>query len=136
MFIIQRKVGRLAGVLPDINLDDLYNNAEQVQGHLARITAANAPNLRYSIILGELQQETRRALKSGSAMHFPQLPVEPEQENGPSNIPDMGTGANVGETPSDWDTHSFDFPLDPNLWLQLDSFPFSKLPCVLQAELC
>lgn len=40
-------------------------------------------------------------------------------------VTDMNMTTLPGETPSDW-SGRFDFPLDPNLWMQLDSFPFSK----------
>lgn len=126
VWIIQRRIGRLNDILPNFDLQELFDTAETVQMHLATVTRSNAPNLRYSIILGELQQEARRVLKNNTAnTQFPETPVDQSGQQGPAAVTDMSLTTLPGETPSDW-SGRFDFPLDPNLWLQLDSFPFSK----------
>ncbi|KAI7286475.1 hypothetical protein KC345_g1151 [Hortaea werneckii] len=124
VWIIQRKIGRLNDILPSFDLQELFDVAETVQMHLATVTRSNAPHLRYSIILGELQQEARRVLNTANT----QLPKTPMQDSGQEDsaaMTDMSMTTLPGETPSDFSAR-FDFPLDPNLWLQLDSFPFSE----------
>ena len=68
VWIIQRKNHDSAnGALLEMGEAKLYDLAETVQAHLAHATQSNAPSLRYSIILEELQQEARRLLKGESA---------------------------------------------------------------------
>ncbi|GAB1735388.1 hypothetical protein NU219Hw_g3022t1 [Hortaea werneckii] len=127
VWIIQRRIGRLNDILPNFDLQELFDTAETVQMHLATVTRSNAPNLRYSIILGELQQEARRVLKNNTAnAQFPETPVDQSGQQDPAAVTDMSLTTLPGETPSDW-SGRFDFPLDPNLWLQLDSFPFTDI---------
>lgn len=126
MWIIQRKIGRLANVPSQYEEAELFNIAEAVQSHLATATQSNAPNLRYSIILGELHREAKRVIASSSQ-------TAPTGDPGTASSSGRQTDpASVGEQPltigSDWDIGSMDFPLDPNLWMQLDSFPFSMSP--------
>ncbi|KAI7326622.1 hypothetical protein KC315_g7472 [Hortaea werneckii] len=123
VWIIQRRIGRLNDILPTFDLQELFDTAETVQMHLATVTRSNAPNLRYSIILGELQQEARRVLNTANTQ-VPKTPMECSGQEDPGVMTDMSMTALPGETPSDW-SGRFDFPLDPNLWLQLDSFPFT-----------
>jgi hypothetical protein len=115
VWIIQRKIGRLADVTSQYEEAEMFKVAEAVQSHLATATQSNAPNLRYSIILGELQREARRVIDSDPGT---------SSSSGPQTDP-----ASASEQPlaleSDLDIGSMDFPLDPNLWMQLDSFPFS-----------
>ncbi|RMY00096.1 hypothetical protein D0868_09193 [Hortaea werneckii] len=124
VWIIQRRIGRLNDILPTFDLQELFDTAETVQMHLAAVTRSNAPNLRYSIILGELQQEARRVLNTANTQ-FPETPMDQSGQQDSAAVTDMSMTTLPGETPSDW-SGRFDFPLDPNLWLQLDSFPFSK----------
>ncbi|RMY34430.1 hypothetical protein D0866_05258 [Hortaea werneckii] len=124
VWIIQRRIGRLNDILPTFDLQELFDTAETVQMHLATVTRSNAPNLRYSIILGELQQEARRVLNTVNTQ-VPKTPMEQPEQQDSAAVTDMSMTTLPGETPSDW-SGRFDFPLDPNLWLQLDSFPFSK----------
>ncbi|KAI7221884.1 hypothetical protein KC333_g1434 [Hortaea werneckii] len=123
VWIIQRRIGRLSDILPTFDLQELFDTAETVQMHLATVTRSNAPNLRYSIILGELQQEARRVLNTANTQ-FPKTPMEESGQQDSAAVTDMSMTTLPGETPSDW-SGRFDFPLDPNLWLQLDSFPFT-----------
>jgi len=101
----------------------MFKVAEAVQSHLATATQSNAPNLRYSIILGELQREARRVIDSASQTTSSADPGT-SSSSGPHTNP-----ASASDQPlaleSDLDIGSMDFPLDPNLWMQLDSFPFS-----------
>ncbi|RMX84369.1 hypothetical protein D0869_04626 [Hortaea werneckii] len=123
VWIIQRRIGRLNDILPTFDLQELFDTAETVQMHLAAVTRSNAPNLRYSIILGELQQEARRVLNTANTQ-FPETPMDQSGQQDSAAVTDMSMTTLPGETPSDW-SGRFDFPLDPNLWLQLDSFPFT-----------
>ena len=101
----------------------MFKIAEAVQSHLATATQSNAPNLRYSIILGELQREARRVIDSAS-----QTTSSADPGTSSSSCPQTDP-ASASDQPlaleSDLDIGSMDFPLDPNLWMQLDSFPFS-----------
>jgi hypothetical protein len=123
VWIIQRKIGRLSNVISQYEEAELFSIAEAVQSHLATATESNAPNLRYSIILGELQREARRVIAPSSQTNSSGDPGT-SSSSGPLTDP-----ASAAERPlplgSDWDLGSMDFPLDPNLWMQLDSFPFS-----------
>ncbi|KAI7551411.1 hypothetical protein KC331_g2569 [Hortaea werneckii] len=123
VWIIQRRIGRLNDILPTFDLQELFDTAETVQMHLATVTRSNAPNLRYSIILGELQQEARRVLTTANTQ-FTETPMDRSGQQDSAVVTDMSMTTLPGETPSDW-SGRFDFPLDPNLWLQLDSFPFT-----------
>lgn len=126
VWIIQRKIGRLANVASQYEEPDLLNIAESVQVHLATATEANAPNLRYSIILGELQREARRVLSSQAQASSSGDPGT-SSSSGPQTDPASVAADQPTNMSSDWDMGSMDFPLDPNLWMQLDSFPFSEL---------
>ncbi|KAI6827623.1 hypothetical protein KC340_g9548 [Hortaea werneckii] len=123
VWIIQRRIGRLNDILPTFDLQELFDTAETVQMHLATVTRSNAPNLRYSIILGELQQEARRVLNTANTQ-FSETPMDQSGQQDSAAVTDMNMTTLPGETPSDW-SGRFDFPLDPNLWMQLDSFPFT-----------
>jgi hypothetical protein len=123
VWIIQRKIGRLADVTSQYEEAEMIKIAEAVQSHLATATQSNAPNLRYSIILGELQREAQRVIDSSSQTTSSADPGT-SSSSGPQTDP-----ASASDQPlaleSDLDIGSMDFPLDPNLWMQLDSFPFS-----------
>ena len=124
VWIIQRKIGRLANVISQYEEAELFNIAEAVQSHLATATESNAPSLRYSIVLGELQREARRVIAPTTQPNSSGDPGT-SSSSGPQTDP-----ASANEEPlplgSDWDLGSMDFPLDPNLWMQLDSFPHSE----------
>lgn len=126
VWIIQRKIGRLANVPSQYEESDLFNIAEAVQTPLAKATQSNAPNLRYTIILGELQREARRVIASASSNGDPGTSSSSDQ----AEASHIDTASLSGQPQSlgsaEWDLGSMDFPLDPNLWMQLDSFPFSK----------
>nr|POE83366.1 putative transcriptional regulatory protein [Quercus suber] len=128
VFLIQRKRGRSTNVNIGCDDDDLIQLADSIQTHLKEGTRSNAPSLRYSIVLEELQQEARRLI--GKAMPSPTtLPQSQQQGSSTATIqPDV-------EGTFDWDGFASDFPLDSNLWMQLDSFPFSKFqtPCSIDA---
>jgi hypothetical protein len=123
VWIIQRKIGRLSDVLSQHEEAELFSIAEAVQSYLATATESNAPNLRYGIILGELQREARRVIAPSSQKNSSGDPGT-SSSSGPPTDP-----ASAAEQPlplgADWDLGSMDFPLDTNLWMQLDSFPFS-----------
>ena len=123
VWIIQRKIGRLANVVSQYEEAELFSIADAVQSHLATATESNAPNLRYSIILGELQREAKRAIAPSSQSISSGDPGT-SSSTGSLNDPNS-TAESQLPSGSDWDLCSMEFPLDPNLWMQLDSFPFS-----------
>lgn len=128
VWIIQRKIGRLANVASQYGESELFNIAEAVQTPLAKATQGNAPNLRYTIILGELQREARRVISQSSLSSNPNTSSSSGGQ-GSSNADTVSPGAEQASASlgsAEWDMGSMDFPLDPNLWMQLDSFPFSK----------
>ena len=102
------------------NEHHLCDLAAKVQIHLAEATQSNAPNLRYSIILEELKTEALRALHKRQAPRRQEVanPAVRDTEIGNTS----GQGSQIGSL-SEWDSLA-DFPIDPELWLQLDSFPF------------
>ena len=131
VWLIQRKRGRLSGYRPPVSDDELYKLAETIQQHLAEATQTNAPSLRYSIILEELQQEASRLMAKPNQPRPPSLsglletPAEGHPYATPVNMSDSSPSSNRAGSMS-WDSLSGDFPLDPDIWLQLDSFPFRK----------
>ncbi|KAM0714254.1 hypothetical protein Q7P37_010041 [Cladosporium fusiforme] len=129
VWIIQRKIGRLANVASQYEEAELFNIAEAAQTPLAKATQSNAPNLRYTIILGELQREARRVIGPDSSANGNPNTSSSSGQQASSN-PDM-VSPRTEEAPAslgsaEWDLGSMDFPLDPNLWMQLDSFPFTN----------
>lgn len=104
-----------------------------MQTPLAKATQGNAPNLRYTIILGELQREARRVIGPNSSNGNPSTSsLSGTHDSSNADILSPGTEqapASLGS--AEWDLGSMDFPLDPNLWMQLDSFPFSKSSDIL-----
>lgn len=132
VWLIQRKRGRMAGHNPPHSDDELYQLAETIQKHLRKATVTNAPSLRYSIILEELQQEATRLWQKSNKARPPNLsglidppPTEAHPYATPANASESSPTSNRAMSNS-WDTLSGDFPLDPDIWLQLDSFPFRK----------
>lgn len=136
VWLIQRKRGRLAGHNPPHSDEELYQLAETIQKHLGEATLTNAPSLRYSIILEELQQEASRLMQKSNKCRPPNLSglletsAEAHPYSTPANPSDSSPSSNRPGSMS-WDTLSGDFPLDPDIWLQLDSFPFRKCLCTL-----
>jgi hypothetical protein len=131
IWLIQRRRGRL----PDLTLphtdEELYQVAQTIQQHLSNATSSNAPSLRYSIILEELHQETKRLMAKYNRARPPHMSglIEAPTESHP-----YATPANLSESsPSSHRTGSFgwdstsDFTLDNDLWLQMDAYPFRKL---------
>ena len=133
VWLIQRKRGRLAGYQPPHSNDKLYQLAETIQKHLAEATQTNAPSLRYSIILQELRQEASRLMAKSSQTRPLNLsevvdgPTERRTYADPVSLSESSPPFNRGNS-VDWDSLSGDFPLDPDVWLQLDSFPLRRYP--------
>lgn len=130
IWLIQRKRGRLASLKPQHTDEELYQVAEDIQKHLADATHHNAPSLRYSIILEELQQETGRVMARASAPRPPVLSglLEPPAAGAhpyahPVSANDSSPSSNQAGSVQ-WDSLSGDFPFDNDIWLHLDSFPF------------
>lgn len=138
VWLIQRKRGRMAHVAPPFASDaDLFQLAETTQDHFAAATRHNAPCTRFSIILEELQAEASRLMgrTKGARQRPPQLQAlsdaSPEGQSyaRPARRPETATETWSERADSmSWESLGADFPLDPDLWLQLDSFPFCKLP--------
>lgn len=123
VWIFQRRRDRLGIACSDYDENRLCELAEKVHAHLAEATQKNAPNLRYSIILEELKQETLRALKKRSFQPPAAMPeVSTKDIQGNEYI--LGQEMQP-ESASEWES-MLDFPTDPELWLQLDSFPFES----------
>lgn len=136
IWLIQRRHGRLPA-LTSIEDQELLKLADTVQRYLNEATQANAPSLRYSIVLEELQQEVQRMAN--------RVVTRTTQINAPTATMSNGVSAITSLTEADayaaanelYDDHSADplldsieafandFPLDPDLWLSLDAFPFS-----------
>ncbi|CAD0085069.1 unnamed protein product [Aureobasidium mustum] len=121
VWIMQRKQGRLSIIPTQYDEMVLFKLAKSVQVHLARATNANAPSLRYSIILEELQQELSCLL---SRSDIAQSEVTNRQV---ATIDHQAMSANSSLEPRQWDASDMDFPLDPELWFQLDTLPFSTV---------
>ncbi|KAK3711542.1 hypothetical protein LTR37_009533 [Vermiconidia calcicola] len=131
IWLIQRRRGRLASLTPPHTDDEFYQVALMIQKHLAEATQTNAPSLRYSIILEELQQETARLMAKQSSQRPANLSGLIEAPTGthpyasPLN-PSESSPSSTRPGSISWDSLNSDFPLDPDIWLQLDSFPFRK----------
>ena len=132
VWLIQRKHGHLSGYTRPHSDEELFQIAETIQRHLAEATQTNAPSLRYSIILEELQQETHRLMVQQNHKRPPNLsalletPPEGHPYATPVN-PSESSPSSQRATLLNWDSLSGDISLDSDLWLQLDSFPFCKL---------
>jgi len=137
VWVIQRGRGRLSACGVPYQDEHLLQLAEDIQGHLAMATQTNAPTLRYSAVLAELQQEARRiapraAPQPCSIYHTPASAGFAEHSTAESSAPSaMSTETpNLIETTEtdalSWDALGRDLPLDPDLWMQLDAFPFSE----------
>ncbi|KAG9691926.1 hypothetical protein KCU95_g7704, partial [Aureobasidium melanogenum] len=121
VWIMQRKQGRLFAVSSEYDEMELFELAMSVQAHLARATNTNAPSLRYSIILEELQQEVSCVLcrqEPEYAQTFVEETVGDQPRPADTN-PSLGANS--------WEDLGMDFPMDPELWLQLDTLLFSTV---------
>ncbi|KAI4721515.1 hypothetical protein E4T48_02084 [Aureobasidium sp. EXF-10727] len=121
VWIMQRRQGRLSIISTEHDEMALFELAKSVQSHLARATNANSPSLRYSIILEELQQELSCILE------------RPEYTTTHNSV-SLALGEHGRPTDVDlsleerqWEGLGMDFPLDPELWLQLDTLLFSTV---------
>lgn len=133
IWLIQRRRGRLASLRPPFSDNDLFQLAETIQRHLSEATHTNAPSLRYSIILEELQQETKRLMRQNnprppSLSGLLETPTEGHPYATPANASDGSPESNRTSS-FGFDALGGDFALDPDLWLQLESFPYRKFAC-------
>lgn len=119
VFLIQRKHGRSANINIGCEDDELMQLADSIQTYLKEGTRTNAPSLRYSIVLEELQEEVRRL--TGNAKPQPMIVPLSDQPTMSGTAPQLAADGMF-----DWESWTGDFPLDSNLWMQLDSFPFSR----------
>lgn len=122
---------------------DLLSLADTCQQYLADVTEANAPSMRYSIILEELRDELSRQVSASSYSSHPHSNASPPPavENGvngvlsPRALPadgamlldDAGVHHNQqvdGDGSSVGDLQQLDWDLD--FWPQLDSLPMCK----------
>lgn len=134
VWLIQHKHGRLPAVKAPLNENELFRLAKAVQRHLGDASEGNAPSLRYSIVLDELHSEVQRAMNVPSQRppHSGGLLGAPMANYSVSFDSADAEGINrVLQSVDDGSSHFFtdpfgnDFPLDPDLWLTLDSIPFS-----------
>lgn len=130
IWLIQHKIGRLpsSDAVPDI--EDLSKQAEIVRHHLREATSDSAPSLRYSIILEELSQEVQRCVERVPADRASEKKNASEKPFDPSGsllagMDDQQPADDSLPTPLDLET-TFEFPIDSDLWLQLDAFPFCE----------
>ncbi|KAI4756150.1 hypothetical protein E4T52_09029 [Aureobasidium sp. EXF-3400] len=121
VWIMQRKQGRLSVVSTQYDEASMFELAKSVQAHLARATNTNAPSLRYSIILEELQQELQCILDRPEVNHTRTAVDGFEEDYAQPECADLTL-----ET-RQWDGLDMDFPLDPELWMQLDTLLFSTI---------
>jgi hypothetical protein len=130
IWLIQRRRGRLTGLSLPYTDDELYQLAETIQQHLADATQSNAPSLRYSIILEELHQETKRLMTRYNQARPPKMsglveaPTESHPYATPAN-PSDGSPSSHRAGSMSWDSVT-DFQFDDDLWLQMDSYPFRE----------
>jgi hypothetical protein len=134
VWLIQRKRGRLSTIEAPCGDDELLQKAELVQKHFADVVELNAPSLRYNVVLEELQQEVRRTYAQIIRSSIARVAEMEEQMHfsGEGGIRStLEPGRTQGSFPQEEtllpiDGVDFDFPLDPNLWSQLDAFPFCE----------
>jgi hypothetical protein len=118
---MQRKQGRLSVIPTQYDETSMFELAKSVQAHLARATHTNAPSLRYSIILEELQQELQCLLDRPEISCTRAAVDEFGESHGQPESAELALEARQ------WDGLDMDFPLDPELWLQLDTLLFSTV---------
>ncbi|KAK0249158.1 hypothetical protein B0A54_13544 [Friedmanniomyces endolithicus] len=136
VWLIQRKRGRLLEVRAALSDDALLREAEAVQKHFAGAVEMNAPSLRYNVVLEELRQELLRLSAKTDSRKRSELGKHPfEQVSGSRpqeeliEVANAGSITQVASISADsgmlFGGLDVDFPFEPDLWLQLDSFPFS-----------
>ena len=132
VWLLLRRSGRMPSLKFSSSDDELFQLAETTQKHFAEATADNAPSTRYSIILDELRRETQRLMSRNSEQYRPphlQALLDSAAESHPfarpATRPATATSSDKAESIS-WESLGADYPLDPDLWLQLDSFPFCE----------
>ena len=127
VWLIQRKHGRLPAfsIKVPFNEDELLRLAESVQKDLMEASQGNAPSLRYSIVLEELQQEVQRAMTNTGSKRPPHLSAIIETGSTPFATTETEKVMDQVETNEFIEAFASEFPLDPDLFLSLDSFPFA-----------
>ncbi|KAK3623873.1 hypothetical protein LTR56_021329 [Elasticomyces elasticus] len=136
IWLIQRKRGRWAGLHVMFSDERLLEEAEVVQRHFEEALEMNAPSLRYHVVLEELRQELKRSSTRGQTrtrMDGVQQASNIEPPCPPGSVVVKVDATALGcplSTESDLSFEDFehDFAFEPDLWLQLDAFPFGKLP--------
>ncbi|TKA73305.1 hypothetical protein B0A55_08887 [Friedmanniomyces simplex] len=138
VWLIQRKRSRFLEMKVALTDNEILHEAEAVQKLFAGAVEMNAPSLRYNVVLEELRQELLRL----SAKSDPRKLSEREQQavdsSSAARPQDELYGVISGEPATEavplsvesempLDGLNLDFPFEPDLWLQLDSFPFSDL---------
>lgn len=119
VWAIQRARGRLADMQAPSAGRALLDKAEIMQSRFG--CSRSAPSLRYHAVLRELQEELRRQPLR------PETRLPPDQASNAMVEQSMGNSAEAqAHDMDDWGFPSADDPLDPDLWLQLDSFPFGE----------
>ncbi len=137
VWLIQRKRGRLLEARAALSDDALLREAEAVQKHFAGAVELNAPSLRYNVVLEELRQELSRLSVKGISQKrskLEQQPLDPSSVSRPQEelfrLTNADSATQAMPVPVDsvipLDDLSMDFPFEPDLWLQLDSFPFCE----------
>ncbi|WPH04220.1 putative transcriptional regulatory protein [Acrodontium crateriforme] len=135
VWLIQRRHGRLAAIEARFTDDELMSRAESVQKYLADATRTNAPSLRYNIVLEELHQEAQRLLRKTDQGPARETAINSDNEGlqsrpqlqstqNSSALETQAIGGTLPDETFDWTAWGSDFPIDPDLWLQLDSIPF------------
>ncbi|KAK3117417.1 hypothetical protein LTR53_001256 [Teratosphaeriaceae sp. CCFEE 6253] len=138
VWLIQRKRGRHSGLTVTMDDGNLLQKAEAVQKQFAEAVETNAPSLRYHLVLEELHQELQRSsARFGARKHVERTQQVPEsheaQMPGDALLAAASQAAGGEAIPILIDTGlapaapEIDFPLDFDLWTQLDSFPFSDI---------
>ncbi|KAK5135982.1 hypothetical protein LTR08_004236 [Meristemomyces frigidus] len=124
VWLIQRKRGRLSSVNAFFQDLLLMHKADAVQKQFAAATKTNAPpSLRYNIVLEELQQEIHALDGVPWPQHTSAIVPELQLSNMARQDPTTcEPGVLFEPTPLDMEFNA----MDPDLWLQLDSFPFSN----------
>ena len=133
VWLIQRKRGRLVDTKLAFGDDGLLKKAEAVQKRFADAVEMNAPSMRYSVVLEELRQELARLSSKGedgrqAERAHPAVPSAMPASYDRSHKKANAVLENAVPVVADMDFENIDlsFPLDSDLWSQLDAFPFCK----------
>lgn len=133
VWLIQRSHNRIPALGPNFRDEDLFALASAMQRALTPVSRDNGPSLRYNIVLEELQQEARRLIEGTELRppHVNGLIHDRSRVDGGSDGNDTATAAAMLQSMATHnnaavpDMLNAEFPFDPDLWLQIDSFPFS-----------